>query len=162
MVKTVYTTFDGARFDDIEKAKQHEQEKVENSAILALGKYLHQLKMGEALSLNRIERGIPLTYGDILLGKTITGFGQLNTIAIKVDNLFLAGTFNTKFNSLTVRISWYEGGQYSVSCELGNEGLRFVQSLESNEDLDEVVEQMQIYLSDEVYEVLKKAYKGDL
>lgn len=37
MVKAVYTTFDCAKFDDIEKAEQHEQEKIKGSAIRVLG-----------------------------------------------------------------------------------------------------------------------------
>lgn len=163
MVKVTYTTFDGAKFDDIEKAKQHEQEKVENSSISILGDLLHQLKKGETLSLNKTRRyGFVSIYGDAFAGKNITGFGQLITITVKVDNLLLAGTYKTPNNSLVVRISWYEGGQYSASCELSEEGLQFVQPLEVNDDLDIFVKQMQYYLSDEVHEVLKKTYKGEL
>lgn len=163
MVKTVYTTFNGAKFDTIEKAKQHEQKIIEDSSISILGELLHQLKKGETLSLYKTKNyGYVSIYGDAFAGENITGFGQLNTITVTIDNLFLTDEYNTKHNTLTVRISWYEGGQYSASCELSNEGLRFVQSIELNEDLDEVVEQLEIYLSDEVYEVLKKAYKGEL
>ena len=163
MVKAVYTTFDGARFDSIEKAKQHEQEKTKGSAIRVLGELLRQLRTGETLSLYKTRNyGFVSTYGDAFTGEYITGFGKIHTITVKVDNIFLADKFNTKYNTLTVRISWYEGGQYSASCELGKEGLQLVQSLELNEDIDAFVEQMQDYLSDEVYDVLKKAYKGEL
>lgn len=160
MVKAVYTTFDGAKFDDIEKAKQHEQEKTKGSAIRALGELLRQLKKGEDLSPN--EYAFTCTYGDVFTGEYITGFGKIHSITVKVDNLFLADEFNTKYNTLTVRISWYEGGQYSASCELSKEGLQFVQPLESGKDTNAVVAQMQDYLSDEAYGVLKKAYKGEL
>lgn len=163
MVKVTYTTFDGAKFNDIEKAKQHEQEKVEDSSISILGDLLHQLKKGETLSLNKTRRyGFVSIYGDAFAGDNMTGFGQLITITVKVDNLFLTDTYKTPNNSLVVRISWYEGGQYSASCELSEEGLQFVQPLEANDDLDIFVKQMQYYLSDEAHEVLKKAYKGDL
>ena len=162
MVKTIHTTFDGAKFDDIEKAKQHEQEKVKDSAIRVLGEFLRQLRRGEVTSLDEIEHNFTRTYGDVFTGEYITGFGKIHSITVKVDNIFLADKFNTKYNTLTVRISWYEGGQYSASCELGKEGLQFVQPLELNEDIDAFVEQMQDYLSDEVYDVLKKAYKGEL
>lgn len=163
MVKTVYTTFDGARFDNIKKAKQHEQKIIEDSSISILGELLHQLKKGETLSLYKTRRyGFVSIYGDTSASETITGFGQFNTITITIDNLFLTDTYNTKYNTLTVRISWYEGGQYSASCELNEEGLQFVQSLEVNEDIDALIGQMQYYLSDEVHEVLKKAYKGEL
>ena len=163
MIKTVYTTFDGARFDNIKKAKQHEQKIIEDSSISILGELLHQLKKGETLSLYKTRRyGFVSIYGDTSAGETITGFGQFNTITITIDNLFLTDTYNTKYNTLTVRISWYEGGQYSASCELGEEGLQFVQPLELNEDIDAFVEQMQDYLSEEAYEVLKKTYQGEL
>ena len=162
MVKAVYTTFDGAKFDNIEKAKQHEQEKTKGSAIRVLGELLRQLKTGETLSPNESEYNFTRTYGDVYVGQYITGFGLINTITVKTDNIFLADKFNTKYNTLTVRISWYEGGQYSASCELGKEGLQFVQSIESNGDINEVVKQMEDYLSTEVYEVLKKAYKGEI
>ena len=163
MIKTVYTTFDGARFDNIKKAKQHEQKIIEDSSISILGELLHQLKKGETLSLYKTRRyGFVSIYGDTSAGETITGFGQFNTITITIDNLFLTDTYNTKYNTLTVRISWYEGGQYSASCELSEEGLQFVQPLELNEDIDAFVEQMQDYLSEEAYEVLKKTYQGEL
>lgn len=162
MVKAVYTTFDGAKFDDIEKAKQHEQEKIKGSAIRVLGELLRQLKTGETLSPNESEYNFTRTYGDVYVGQYITGFGLINTITVKTDNIFLADKFNTKYNTLTVRISWYEGGQYSASCELGKEGLQFVHPLELNEDIDALIGLMQEYVSDEVYEVLKKAYKGDI
>lgn len=163
MVKTVYTTFDGAKFDDIKKARQHEQKIIEDSSISILGDLLHQLKKGETLSLYKTRRyGFVSKYGDAFAGETITGFGQLNTIAITIDNLFLTDEYNTKYNTLTVRISWYEGGQYSASCELNEEGLQFVQSLELNEDIDIFIKQMQYYLSDGVHEVLKKTYKGEI
>lgn len=163
MIKTVYTTFDSARFDNIKKAKQHEQKIIEDSSISILGELLHQLKKGETLSLYKTRRyGFVSIYGDTSAGETITGFGQFNTITITIDNLFLTDTYNTKYNTLTVRISWYEGGQYSASCELNEEGLQFVQPLEVNEDIDALIGQMQDYLSDEVYEVLKKTYKGEL
>ena len=162
MVKTVYTTFDGARFDTIKKAKQHEQEKTKGSAIRALGELLRQLKTGETLSPNESEYKFTRTYGDVFTGQYVTGFGLINTITVKTDNIFLADKFNTKYNTLTVRISWYESGQYSASCELGKEGLQFVQPLELNEDIDALIGQMQDYLSDEVHEVLKKTYKGEL
>lgn len=163
MIKTVYTTFDGARFDNIKKAKQHEQKIIEDSSISILGELLHQLKKGETLSLYKTRRyGFVSIYGDTSAGETITGFGQFNTITITIDNLFLTDEYNTKYNTLTVRISWYEGGQYSASCELSEEGLQFVQPLELNEDIDAFVGQMQDYLSDEVYKVLKKAYKGEI
>lgn len=163
MVKTVYTTFDGAKFDDIKKARQHEQKRIEDSSISILGDLLRQLKKGETLSIYKTRRyGYSSTYGDAFTSENITGFGQLNTIAITIDNLFLTDEYNTKYNTLTVRISWYEGGQYSASCELNEEGLQFVQSLELNEDIDIFIKQMQDYLSDEVHEVLKKAYKGEL
>ena len=162
MVRTVYTTFDGAKFDDIKKAKQHEQKIIEDSSISILGELLHQLRKGETLSLNKTRRyGFVSIYGDAFASENITGFGQLITITVKVDNLFLADTFNTTDNSLVVRISWYEGGQYSASCELSEEGLQFVQPLGVNDDLDIFVKQMQYYLSDEVHEVLKKVYKGE-
>lgn len=163
MIKTVYTTFDGARFDNIKKAKQHEQKIIEDSSISILGELLHQLKKGETLSLYKTRRyGFVSIYGDTSAGETITGFGQFNTITITIDNLFLTDEYNTKYNTLTVRISWYEGGQYSASCELSEEGLQFVQPLEVNEDIDALIGQMQDYLSDEVYEVLKKTYQGEL
>lgn len=163
MVKTVYTTFDGAKFDDIKKARQHEQKRIEDSSISILGDLLRQLKKGETLSLYKTRRyGYSSTYGDAFTSENITGFGQLNTIAITIDNLFLTDEYNTKGNSLTVRISWYEGGQYSASCEHSEEGLQFVQPLEVNEDIDALIGQMREYVSDEVHEVLKKAYKGDL
>lgn len=163
MVKTVYTTFDGAKFDNIEKAKQHEQKRIEDSSISILGDLLRQLKKGETLSVYKTRRyGYSSTYGDAFASENITGFGQLNTIAITIDNLFLTDEYNTKYNTLTVRISWYEGGQYSASCELNDEGLQFVQPLEVNEDIDIFIKQMQYYLSDGVHEVLKKTYKGDL
>lgn len=163
MVKTVYTTFDGARFDTIKKAKQHEQKIIEDSSISILGDLLHQLKKGETLSLYKTRRyGFSSKYGDASAGETITGFGQLNTIRVIIDNLFLTDAYNTKYNSLTVRISWYEGGQYSASCELSEEGLQFVHHLELNEDIDALIGQMREYVSDEVHEVLKKAYKGEL
>lgn len=163
MIKTVYTTFDGARFDNIKKAKQHEQKIIEDSSISILGELLCQLKKGETLSLYKTRNyGFVSIYGDASAGETITGFGQFNTITITIDNLFLTDEYNTKYNTLTVRISWYEGGQYSASCELSEEGLQFVQPLELNEDIDAFVGQMQDYLSDEVYKVLKKAYKGEI
>lgn len=163
MVKTVYTTFDGARFDTIKKAKQHEQKIIEDSSISILGDLLHQLKKGETLSLYKTRRyGFVSVYGDTSAGETITGFGQLNTINVTIYNLFLTDTYNTKYNTLTVRISWYEGGQYSASCELNEEGLQFVQSLELNKDIDALIGQLREYLSDEVYEVLKKTYQGEL
>lgn len=163
MVKTVYTTFDGAKFDDIKKARQHEQKRIEDSSISILGDLLHQLKKGETLSLYKTRRyGFVSKYGDAFASETITGFGQLNTITVTIDNLFLTDEYNIKGSSLIVRISWYEGGQYSASCEFSEEGLQFVQPLESNDDIDIFVKQMQYYLSDGVHEVLKKAYKGEL
>lgn len=163
MIKTVYTTFDGARFDNIKKAKQHEQKIIEDSSISILGELLHQLKKGETLSLYKTRRyGFVSVYGDTSAGETITGFGQLNTINVTIYNLFLTDTYNTKYNTLTVRISWYEGEQYSASCELNEEGLQFVQSLELNKDIDALIGQLREYLSDEVYEVLKKTYQGEL
>lgn len=163
MVKTVYTTFNGAKFDNIEKARQYEQKIIEDSSVSILGDLLHQLKKGETLSIYKTRRyGYSSTYGDAFTSENITGFGQLNTIAITIDNLFLTDEYNTKYNTLTVRISWYESGQYSASCELNEEGLQFVQSLELNEDIDIFIKQMQYYLSDGVHEVLKKTYKGDL
>lgn len=163
MVKTVYTTFNGAKFDNIGDAKQHEQKIIEDSSISILGDLLRQLKKGETLSIYKTRRyGYSSTYGDAFTSENITGFGQLNTIAITIDNLFLTDEYNTKYNTLTVRISWYESGQYSASCELNDEGLQFVQSLELNEDIDIFIKQMQYYLSDGVHEVLKKTYKGDL
>lgn len=163
MVKTVYTTFNGAKFDNIKKAKQHEQKIIEDSSISILGELLCQLKKGETLSLYKTRNyGFVSIYGDASAGEKITGFGLIHTIAITIDNLFLTDEYNTKYNTLTVRISWYEGGQYSASCELSEEGLQFVQPLELNEDIDAFVGQMQDYLSEEAYEVLKKAYKGEL
>lgn len=163
MVKTVYTTFDGARFDNIKKAKQHEQKIIEDSSISILGELLCQLKKGETLSLYKTRNyGFVSIYGDASAGEKITGFGLIHTIAINIDNLFLTDEYNTKYNTLTVRISWYEGGQYSASCELSEEGLQFVQPLELNEDIDALIGQMREYVSDEVHEVLKKAYKGEL
>lgn len=163
MVKTVYTTFDGARFDTIKKAKQHEQKIIEDSSISILGELLHQLKKGETLSLYKTRRyGLSSTYGDGFASENITGFGLIHTIAITIDNLFLTDEYNTKYNTLTVRISWYEGGQYSASCELNDEGLQFVHPLEVNEDIDALIGLMREYVSDEVHEVLKKAYKGGL
>lgn len=163
MIKTVYTTFDGAKFDNIKKAKQHEQKIIEDSSISILGDLLHQLKKGETLSLYKARRyGFVSKYGDAFASETITGFGQLNTITVTIDNLFLTDEYNIKGSSLIVRISWYEGGQYSASCEFSEEGLQFVQPLESNDDIDIFVKQMQYYLSDGVHEVLKKAYKGEL
>lgn len=163
MVKTVYTTFDGAKFDNIKKAKQHEQKIIEDSSISILGELLHQLKKGETLSLYKTRRyGFSSTYGDGFARENITGFGLINTITVKTDNIFLADKFNTKYNTLTVRISWYESGQYSASCELGKEGLQFVHPLEVNEDIDALIGLMREYVSDEVHEVLKKTYKGEL
>ena len=163
MVKTVYTTFDGAKFDNIKKAKQHEQKIIEDSSISILGELLHQLKKGETPSLYKTRRyGFSSIYGDGFASENITGFGLSHTIAITIDNLFLTDEYNTKYNTLTVRISWYEGGQYSASCELNDEGLQFVQPLEVNEDIDALIGQMREYVSDEVHEVLKKAYKGEL
>ena len=163
MVKTVYTTFDGAKFDNIKKAKQHEQKIIEDSSISILGDLLHQLKKGETLSLYKTKNyGFVSIYGDAFASEIITGFGQLNTITVTINNLFLTDEYNTKGNSLIVRISWYEGGQYSASCEHSEEGLQFVQPLEVNEDIDALIGQMREYVSDEVHEVLKKAYKGDL
>lgn len=163
MVKTVYTTFDGAKFDNIKKAKQHEQKIIEDSSISILGDLLHQLKKGETLSLYKTRRyGFISKYGDAFASETITGFGQLNTITVTIDNLFLTDEYNIRGSSLIIRISWYEGGQYSASCEFSEEGLQFVQPLESNDDIDIFVKQMQYYLSDGVHEVLKKAYKGEL
>lgn len=163
MVKTVYTTFDGAKFDNIKKAKQHEQKIIEDSSISILGELLHQLKKGETLSLYKTRRyGFSSTYGDGFARENITGFGLIHTIAITIDNLFLTDEYNTKYNTLTVRISWYEGGQYSASCELNDEGLQFVHPLEVNEDIDALIGLMREYVSDEVHEVLKKAYKGEL
>lgn len=163
MVKVTYTTFDGAKFDDIEKAKAHEQYEVEKSPVRVLGEVLQQLKKGEALSTNEADYvGFRPKYGSVFVIKTITGFGLLHTIYIETNTMFLTDKDKTPNNSLVVRISWYEGGQYSASCELSEEGLQFVQPLEENADLDIFVKQMQYYLSDEVHEVLKKAYKGDL
>ena len=163
MVKTVYTTFDGAKFDNIKKAKQHEQKIIEDSSISILGDLLHQLKKGETLSLYKTRRyGYSSKYGDGFASENITGFGLIHTIAITIDNLFLTDEYNTKYNTLTVRISWYEDGQYSASCELNDEGLQFVHPLELNEDIDALIGLMREYVSDEVYEVLKKAYKGEL
>lgn len=163
MVKTVYTTFDGAKFDNIKKAKQHEQKIIEDSSISILGDLLHQLKKGETLSLYKTRRyGFISKYGDAFASETITGFGQLNTITVTIDNLFLTDEYNIRGSLLIIRISWYEGGQYSASCEFSEEGLQFVQPLESNDDIDIFVKQMQYYLSDGVHEVLKKAYKGEL
>ena len=160
MVKAVYTTFDGAKFDNIEKAKQHEQEKTKGSAIRVLGELLRQLRTGEDLSPN--ECTFTRTYGDVFTGRYVTGFGLIDTITVKTDNIFLADKFNTKYNTLTVRISWYKGGQYSASCELGKEGLQLVHPLELNEDIDALIGLMQEYVSEEAYEVLKKAYKGEI
>lgn len=163
MVKTVYTTFDGARFDNIKKAKQHEQKIIEDSSISILGELLHQLKKGETPSLYKTRRyGFSSIYGDGFASENITGFGLSHTIAITIDNLFLADKYKTPNNSLTVRISWYEGGQYSASGELSKEGLQFVHPLELNEDIDALIGLMREYVSDEVYEVLKKTYKGEL
>jgi hypothetical protein len=163
MVKTVYTTFDGAKFDNIEDAKSHEQYEVEKSPVRVLGEVLRQLKKGEALSTNEADYiSFRPKYGSVFVTKAITGFGLLCTIYIEANKMFLADKYKTPNNSLTVRISWYEDGQYSASCELNDEGLQFVQSLELNEDLDIFAKQMQYYLSDEAYEVLKKAYKGEL
>lgn len=163
MVKAIYTTFDGEKFDDIENAKSHEQYEVEKSPVRVLGEVLRQLKKGEALSTNEADyiRFRP-KYGSVFVTKAITGFGLLRTIYIEANEMFLADKYKTPNNSLTVRISWYEGGQYSASCELNEEGLQFVQLLEVNEDIDALIGQMQYYLSDEVHEVLKKAYKGEL
>lgn len=163
MVKTVYTTFDGAKFDNIEDAKSHEQYEVEKSPVRVLGEVLRQLKKGEALSTNEADYiSFRPKYGSVFVTKAITGFGLLCTIYIEANKMFLADKYKTPNNSLTVRISWYEDGQYSASCELNDEGLQFVQSLELNEDLDIFAKRMQYYLSDEAYEVLKKAYKGEL
>lgn len=163
MVKAIYTTFDGEKFDDIENAKSHEQYEVEKSPVRVLGEVLRQLKKGEALSTNEADYiSFRPKYGSVFVTKAITGFGLLCTIYIEANKMFLADKYKTPNNSLTVRISWYEDGQYSASCELNDEGLQFVQSLELNEDLDIFAKQMQYYLSDEAYEVLKKAYKGEL
>lgn len=163
MVKTVYTTFDGAKFDNIEDAKSHEQYEVEKSPVRVLGEVLRQLKKGEALSTNEADYiSFRPKYGRVFVTKAITGFGLLRTIYIEANEMFLADKYKTPNNSLTVRISWYEGGQYSASCELNDEGLQFVQPLGLNEDIDALIGQMQDYLSDEVHEVLKKAYKGEL
>ena len=163
MVKVTYTTFDGAKFDDIEKAKQHEQYEAEKSPVRVLGEVLQQLKKGETLSTNEADYvGFRPKYGSVFVIKTITGFGLLHTIYIEANTMFLADKYKTPNNSLVVRISWYEGGQYSASCELSEEGLQFVQPLEVNDDLDIFVKQMQYYLSGEVHEVLKKTYKGEL
>lgn len=163
MVKTVYTTFDGAKFDNIEDAKSHEQYEVEKSPVRVLGEVFRQLKKGEALSTNEADYiSFRPKYGSVFVTKVITGFGLLRSIYIEANKMFLADKYKTPNNSLTVRISWYEGGQYSASCELSEEGLQFVQPLELNEDIDAFVGQMQDYLSDEVYKVLKKAYKGEI
>lgn len=163
MVKVVYTTSDGAKFDNIEDAKLHEQYEVEKSPVRVLGEVLRQLKKGEALSTNEADYiSFRPKYGSVFVTKAITGFGLLHTIYIEANKMFLTDKYKTPNNSLTVRISWYEGGQYSASCELSEEGLQFVQSLEVNEDIDALIGQMQYYLSDEVHEVLKKAYKGEL
>ena len=55
MVKAIYTTFDGEKFDDIENAKSHEQYEVEKSPVRVLGEVLRQLKKGEALSTNEAD-----------------------------------------------------------------------------------------------------------
>lgn len=163
MVKAIYTTFDGEKFDDIENAKSHEQYEVEKSPVRVLGEVLRQLKKGEALSTNEADYiSFRPKYGSVFVTKVITGFGLLRSIYIEANKMFLADKYKTPNNSLTIRISWYEGGQYSASCELNDEGLQFVQSLEVNEDIDALIGQMQYYLSDEVHEVLKKAYKGEL
>ena len=163
MVKAVYTTFDGAKFDNIEDAKLHEQYEVEKSPVRILGEVLRQLKKGEALSTNEADYiSFRPKYGSVFVTKVITGFGLLRTIYIEANKMFLTNEYNTEYNTLAVRISWYDSGQYSISGELSNEGLRFVQLLKSKDDLNEVVNQLEIYLSDEVYEVLKKAYKGEL
>lgn len=163
MVKAIYTTFDGEKFDDIENAKSHEQYEAEKSPVRVLGEVLQQLKKGEALSTNEADYvGFRPKYGSVFVIKTITGFGLLHTIYIEANTMFLADKYKTKGNSLVVRISWYEGGQYSTSCELNGEGLQFVHPLELNEDIDALIGQMREYVSDEVHEVLKKAYKGEL
>lgn len=163
MVKAIYTTFDGEKFDDIENAKSHEQYEVEKSPVRVLGEVLRQLKKGEALSTNETDYiSFRPKYGSVFVTKAITGFGLLRSIYIEANKMFLADKYKTPNNSLIVRISWYEGGQYSASGELSNEGLQFVQPLELNEDIDALIGQLQDYLSDEVYKVLKKTYKGDL
>lgn len=163
MVKAVYTTFDGEKFDDIENAKSHEQYEVEKSPVRVLNEVLRQLKKGEALSTDEADYiSFRPKYGSVFVTKAITGFGLLRSIYIEANKMFLADKYKTPNNSLTVRISWYEGGQYSASCELGKEGLQFVQPLELNEDIDALIGQLQDYLSEEAYEVLKKAYKGKI
>lgn len=163
MVKTIYTTFDGKKFDNIEDAKSHEQYEVEKSPVRVLGEVLRQLKKGEALSTKETDYiSFRPKYGSVFVTKAITGFGLLRSIYIEANKMFLADKYKAPNDSLTVRISWYEGGQYSVSCELGKEGLQLVQPLKLNEDIDAFIGQMQDYLSDEAYKVLKKAYKGEL
>ena len=163
MVKTIYTTFDGTKFDNIESAKAYEQYEAEKSPVRVLGEVLQQLKKGEVLSTNEADYvGFRPKYGSVFVIKTITGFGLLHTIYIEANTMFLADKYKTPNSSLVVRISWYEGGQYSTSCELSEEGLQFVHPLELNEDIDAFVGQIREYVSDEVYKVLKKAYKGEL
>lgn len=163
MVKAIYTTFDGAKFDNIEDAKSHEQYEVEKSPVRVLGEVLRQLKKGEALSTNEADYiSFRPKYGSVFVTKAITGFGLLRSIYIEANKMFLADKYKAPNNSLIVRISWYEGGQYSASGELSKEGLQFVHPFELNADIDALIGQLQDYLSDEAYEVLKKTYKGEL
>lgn len=160
MVKAVYTTFDDAKFDDIEEAKSHEQYETEKSPVRVLGEILNQLAKGKTLSTNENEYiGFRPKYGSVFVTKSINGFGLIHTISVYTAGIFLEDQHD---GNLVVRVSGYEDGQYSVSCELESEGLQFVQSIKSKEDTNTIVKQLEKYFSDTVYEVLKTAYKGDL
>ena len=162
MVKAIYATFDGEKFDDIEKAKRYEQDKIEHSPVRNLGNVLYKLKKGETPSMHEAEYIYRPKYGYVFCTKTTTGLGLLYNISISPDTMFLADKYNTNNDSLTVKISWFEDKEFGVCCELKKEGLQFVYPIKSDDDTSEIVKQLQNYLSDEAYEVLKKAYKGDI
>lgn len=160
MVKAIYTTFDGKKFDDIEKAKSHEQYETEKSPVRVLGEILNQLAKGKTLSTKETDYiSFRPKYGSVFVTKSINGFGLIHTISVYTAGIFLE---DQRDESLVVRISWHEGGQYSVSCELEDEGLQFVQSIKSKEDTNTIAKQLEKYFPDEIYEVLKKTYKGEL
>ena len=162
MVKAVYTTFDGENFDDIEKAKRYEQDKIEHSPVRNLGNVLYKLKKGETPSIRENEYIYRPKYGYVFCSKLTTGLGLLYNISIHPNTMFLVDKYNTNDDSLVVKISWFENKEFGVCCELKKEGIQFVQPIKSGEDTSGIVKQLQKYLSEEAYEVLKKAYKGEI
>ena len=77
MVKAVYTAFDGEKFDDIEKAKRYEQDKIEHSPVRNLGNVLYKLKKGETQSIRETEYIYRPKYGYVFFSKLTTCFGLL-------------------------------------------------------------------------------------